>query len=83
MTQIAVDIPENIFSALRLPPPAFAAEMRLAAAIQWYAERRISQEKAAEITGLDRWRFTDELRRRKVPAIQIDISDLDTEMGHV
>jgi hypothetical protein len=51
MTHLALDLPEHIFSALRFPPAEFVREMRIAAALQWYAERRISQEKAAEIAG--------------------------------
>jgi len=80
MTQLALELPENIFSALRLPPAEFAREMRIAAAVQWYAERRISQKKAAEIAGQSRAEFIDELRCRKVPAIQISESELDAEL---
>ena len=82
MTQLAIELPENIFSALRLSPLAFVREMRVAAAVQWYADQRVSQEKAAEIAGQSRVDFIDELRRRKVPAIQLDISELDAELGN-
>ena len=82
MTQLAVELPENIFSALRLPPAEFAREMCIAAAVQWYAERRISQEKAAEIAGQTRAQFIDELRKRKVPAIQISEDELDAELAN-
>ena len=81
MTQLAMDLPEDVFSALRLAPREFAREMRIAAAVQWYGERRVSQGKAAEIAGISRTAFIDELRRRHVPAIQIDISELDAELG--
>jgi predicted HTH domain antitoxin len=56
-------------------------EMRIAAAVQWYCERRVSQGKAAEIAGISRSAFIEELRRRRVPAIQIDASELDAELG--
>lgn len=81
MTQLAMDLPENVFSALRLAPTEFANEMRIAAAVQWYGERRVSQAKAAEIAGISRVAFVDELRRRHVPAIQIDAAELDAELG--
>lgn len=81
MTQLALELPENIFSALRLPPAEFVREMRIAAAVQWYSEQRISQEKAAEIAGQNRAQFIDELRRRKVPAIQITQAELDAELA--
>jgi predicted HTH domain antitoxin len=83
MTQLAIDLPEGVFSSLRLAPADFANEMRTAAAVQWYAERRISQGKAAEIAGLTRIDFIEELRRRKVAAIQLDAAELDAELGDV
>jgi predicted HTH domain antitoxin len=79
MTQLALELPESIFSALRLAPVDFVREMRVAAAVQWYAEQRVSQEKAALIAGQSRVEFIDELRRRKVAAIQLDTSELDAE----
>lgn len=82
MTQLALELPDNIFSALRMSPAVFVREMRVAAAVQWYAEQRISQEKAAEIAGQSRVAFIDELRLRKVPAIQMDASELDAELGN-
>lgn len=83
MAQLAFELPDNIFSSLRMSPVAFANEMRVAAAVQWYAEQRISQEKAAEISGQSRTAFIDELRRRNVPAIQLDATELDSELGNV
>jgi predicted HTH domain antitoxin len=55
--------------------------MRIAAALQWYAERRISQENAAEIAGQSRAEFIDELRYRKVAAIQVDQAELEAELA--
>ncbi|EIC23740.1 UPF0175 family protein [Thiorhodovibrio frisius] len=81
MTELTLQLPEHLFSALRLGPREFAAEMRIAAAVQWYSERRVSQGKAAEIAGLSRAAFLDELRQRRVAAIQIDVDELDAELG--
>jgi len=76
MTTLTIELPEGAFSALRRSPPEFAREMRIAAAVQWYAQQTISQEKAAEIAGLSRVAFLDELYRRKVPAFQETFEDL-------
>lgn len=54
--------------------------MRIAAAVQWYTEKMISQEKAAEIAGLSRVEFLEELRRRKVSAFQESFEDLVREI---
>lgn len=81
MTQVTFDFAPTVFSALRKAPGEFAAEMRIAAAIHWYSQGMISQGKAAEIAGLDRAQFLDELYRRKVPAIQTSVEELREELG--
>ena len=57
--------------------------MRIAAAVQWYPEQMVSQEKAAEIAGLSRAEFLDELKRRKVPTFQETFEDLVREIASV
>jgi len=81
MARLVFDFPADVFSALRKSPEEFADEMRLAAAIHWYSQGLISQGKAAEIAGLERARFLDELFRRRVPAIQITVEELGEELG--
>lgn len=81
MTQIILDFAPEVFSALRLGPKEFSAELKLAAVVQWYAERRLSQSKACEILGISRARWLDELRRRKVPAIQATLEEIEQEIG--
>ncbi|WP_447974835.1 UPF0175 family protein [Nitrospira sp. Kam-Ns4a] len=80
MTTVNRELPDGAFSALRRSPQEFATEMRIAAAVQWYVEQRISQEKAAEIAGLSRAEFLDELFRRRVPACQITLEELIKEL---
>jgi predicted HTH domain antitoxin len=82
MTTITYDLPTSAFSALRLSPSEFAREMRIAACVQWYAQGLVSQEKAAEIAGLSRVEFLDELFRRKVPASQATLEELLEEIEH-
>lgn len=53
MTSVTLQFPEGVFSALRRSPDEFARELRLAAAVHWYERGEVSQEKAAEIAGLD------------------------------
>jgi len=45
MTKVTLDLPEEVFSALRRSPDEFGREMRLAATIHWYEQGAISQEK--------------------------------------
>ena len=67
-------------SALRRSPPEFAREMRLAAAIHWYARGEISQEKAAMIAGLDRTDFLSTLAAQRIDVFQVDLESLQREL---
>jgi len=80
MTTVAIELPEEAFSALRRSPPEFAREMRLAAAIHWYARGEISQEKAAMIAGLDRTDFLATLAAQRIDVFQVDLESLQREL---
>lgn len=80
MARISFDFPPEVFSALRRSPEEFAREMRLAAAVEWYAEGLVSQGKAAEIAEVSRAEFLDELARRRVSASQVTIEELREEL---
>jgi hypothetical protein len=49
---VHLELPEDLFSALRRSPDEFVQEMRLAAAIHWYERGQVSQEKAARSLAL-------------------------------
>ena len=80
MTEITLSLPEEVFAALRRSPEEFAREMRLAAAIHWYERGEISQEKAAEIAGLDRTDFLRTLALEQQNAFVVDLNDLKREL---
>lgn len=48
---------EDVLPALRKTQEEFAGEVRLLAAAKWYELGLVSQEKAAEIAGLNRMEF--------------------------
>ncbi len=79
MTTVSIEFPESIFSVLRRSPEEFANELRIAAAIHWYQRGDVSQEKAAEIAGLDRVAFLLELGHRKIDVIPVDAEELRRE----
>jgi len=80
MTTVTLEFPEEVFSALRRSPAEFAREMRLAAAVHWYQKGEISQEKAAQIAGLDRADFLAALARERVEVFQVDPESLEREL---
>ena len=80
MMEITVKLDEGVLSALRRSPDEFANEMRLAAAIHWYQRGEISQEKAAQVAGLDRTDFLLALAREGEAAFAVDFADLEREL---
>ncbi len=79
-TTITFDFDVSAFGALRLAPTEFAREMRVAAAVQWYAQGVVSQGKAAELADLTRAEFLQELHHRKIPACQVTADELADEI---
>jgi predicted HTH domain antitoxin len=80
--QLTLELPQDIFSALRQEPETFLREMRLAAAIKWYETERVSQAKAAEIAGLSRAEFLNALAQWQVSPFQITADELIQEVAH-
>jgi predicted HTH domain antitoxin len=80
MTHVHLELPETVYSVLHCGPDELSGELRLAAAVQWYDQGRISQEAAAEIAGLDRTDFLLALARMGKDSFQVDFDDLDREL---
>lgn len=80
MPTVSFDLPDEVFSSLRLSPEEFVRALRLAAAIYWYERREISQEKAAHIAGLDRNNFLLALAREQADILVVDFDDLKREL---
>lgn len=81
MITLSIPIPEGALSALHLNPHELAREMRISAAIQWYAQGRVSQDKAAEIAGLTRSDFIDALSSARVSPFQVTPQSLHEELA--
>lgn len=81
MTSVTFDLPDEVFSALRRAPDEFVREMRLAAAMLWYARGEVSQEKAAQIADLGRAEFLDALARNRIDVFAVDPADLQRELA--
>jgi len=80
MPTLTMELPEEVFSALRRSPEEFAREMRLAAAMLWYSRAMISQQKAAEVAGVNRAEFLKALARHEMDVFAVDFDDLQREV---
>ncbi len=78
MTIITLELPEEVFSDRC--PEEFGQDLRQAAAIYWYQKAIISQEKAAQIAGLNRRDFLEALAREQVDVFTVDFNDLQREI---
>ncbi len=72
MPTITLDMPDEAPGGVRHSPQEFGRDLRLAAAMYWYANGEVSQERAAQIAGLDRTDFLLALSREKIEIFQID-----------
>jgi len=81
MAQVRIELPDAVCSLLQCAPGTLDKELRLAAAIQWYQQGRISQEWAARIAGMDRTDFMLTLSHMGKESFLVDFEDLDRELA--
>jgi len=80
MKTITIEVPDEMTSLGLGTDEQLAGAMRLATAILWYRQGRISQGNAAEIAGMKRVLFLNALHEAKVEAIQVTEEELKREM---
>ena len=81
MAALNITVPDSSFSALRRSPTEFVREMKLAAAMHWYQQGTMSQERAAELAGLNRRDFIHALARENMDVFVLDDDSLARELG--
>ena len=81
MPAVTVQFDTDIFTTLRRSPDEVARDLRLGAAIHWYALGLVSQGKGAEIAGLSRGEFIDALSASGVSPIQEAIEEIRVAAG--
>jgi len=67
MSDITITIPQEIVSALRLPPDSVESALYQELAIALYMRGVLSSGKAAALDGLKSWQWEELLGVRKIP----------------
>jgi predicted HTH domain antitoxin len=81
MVSVDVALPTDLPGALRIAADELPREIRVASAIHWYQQGRISMERAAETAGLTRGGFLAELASRRIDVFTLDDADLRDPAG--
>ncbi len=80
MTQMTLELPDETFSIFRQTPAEFVVSMKITALIKWYEEGIVSQSKAAEIAGISRQEFLEQLYAHNVSPYQLNSEELADEL---
>jgi predicted HTH domain antitoxin len=81
MSQVILDIPDDLLLALHEQPEEFAQVARLAAAIYYLSKKRLSLGQAARLAGLTRLEFLDVLVAHGIPAFDLPSTDAAAEIN--
>ena len=76
MQALRIDMDDDVLLGLQRTAEEFAVDLRLAAAVKWYEMGTVSQEKAAQIAGLNRSAFIEALGRFGVSPFQESADDI-------
>ncbi len=77
---ITLELPAQLLADYPGTHQEFVQDLRLAAAIEWFREGKVSQGKGAEIAGLSRWEFILALGRAQVDLFQETDEELAEEV---
>ena len=76
MQALRIELDDDVLLGLQRTPEELAGELRLAAAVKWYEMGIVSQEKAAQIAGMNRSAFLEALGRFGVSPFQENADDI-------
>jgi predicted HTH domain antitoxin len=81
MSDITITIPQEIVSALRLPPDSVESALHQELAVALYIRGVLSSGKAATLAGLKRWQWEELLGLQKVSRHYTD-EDLQMDIAY-
>ncbi|RMF83170.1 MAG: UPF0175 family protein [Nitrospinota bacterium] len=82
MRTIQIEIPDEIFLALKETPDGVSREIRMAAAAKLYELGKLSSGRAAELAGIPRVSFLQALARYGVSIFDMTQEELEQDLRH-
>jgi predicted HTH domain antitoxin len=79
MTELKLNIPQDILYTLNETKNDFVKKMRLYAAMELYRMQKLSMGKASELAEMNKTNFMFELGKYEIPAINYDPDDFRNE----
>lgn len=80
--QLVVEYPSSLPDVLQETPEQFEQEARMAMVVKLFEMKRLSSGMAAELIGMDRVSFLLNLHRYGVPMIDLDETELLSDMNN-
>lgn len=77
---LRIPYPEDLLEAMAQTPEEFEREMKFLMAAKLYELGRISSGRAAELAGISRVEFLDNLHQYRIPAFNYSLEELKHEI---
>jgi len=79
MTQVSIEISDEILQAVKLPPVEASTRLRKELALRLYEKGLLSFGKARELAGITRWEFHDLLGEEGITR-RYDVEELEQDI---
>ncbi len=83
MAELMVQYPDDLLLASGKPRSVLEEELKFQLAVRLFEVGQLSLGKAAELAGLSKLRFADELGRMKIPVVNLDDEEIQAELSAI
>jgi predicted HTH domain antitoxin len=80
MAELKVQYPDDLLVSSGKAPSEMEQELKFQLAVRLFEVGQLSLGKAAELAGWNRLRFADELGRLKIPVVNLDDEEIQSEL---